>query len=319
MNLKKIENTITLILVLLGVIYVPSMIIKAVIIIFGVIGFVIINITLNKEKQKSEEKDNINKVMKAEIERLRLNIKGIPQIYTDGLLESPLFQYAFKVGEEYERKGKCKEAIRSYQEILNNPLADEESRVAAYNLIGISHFELFEFEKAMENFQIALSIVEMVKVKEEMLKGKAATLTNIGLIYQELGQWEDTLKKYKSALRLYHKLDDTWGKASSLYNIHLIYLYLNKPKKALGKIKEAIQAFQEALKVYTPEDFPMDYAKTQSNLGNAYRTLAEIKDRAVNCNKAIQAFQEALKVYTKEGFPEVYRIIEENIKKVYEL
>lgn len=83
----------------------------------------------------------------------------------------------------------------------------------------------------MKNFQMALNIVKKVKVKEERLKGKAATLTNIGHIYQKLGQWKNTIKNYKSALGIHLKLNNKLEKANSLYNIHLIYLYLNKPKK----------------------------------------------------------------------------------------
>ena len=164
MNLKKIENTITLILMLLGVIYIPSMIIRVVIIIFGIISFIIINCNLSKEKQKSEENDNIIKIMKAEIERLKLNIKGMPQSYTDRLKDNPLFLYAYKVGEEHERRGKYKEAIKSYQEILKNPLGDEESKVTAYNLIGLCHFKLFEIKDAMQNFQMALNIIKKGEV-----------------------------------------------------------------------------------------------------------------------------------------------------------
>ncbi|GAG65825.1 unnamed protein product, partial [marine sediment metagenome] len=227
----------------------------------------------------SKEDSNVIESLKNQSQKQNLMIKGIPELYINGLGKNPLFQHIYRVGREYTRKGQYKEAINSYNEVLKNSLADEANRVAASNLIGLSHFELFEFEEAMKNYQMALSIVKKVKVKEERLKGKAAILTNIGLIYQQLGQWKNALKKYKSSIRLYHKLDDKIGKANSLYNIYLVYLYLNNPKKSLEKVKEAIQAFQKALKVYTPEDFPVDYAMTQNNLGNAYHILAEIKDK----------------------------------------
>ena len=317
MDLNNIINVLTLILVLLGAIFIPSIVYKEIIIIIGVAIFVIYNYIIKKSKKEREENTSKFEALDYEVQRHRLITKGIPERYINGLGKNPLFKQAYQSGQEYEKKGNYKDAIKNYKEIFKYPLVDEENKVAAYNLIGLSHFELFEFEEAMKNFQMALNIVKKVKVKVERLKGKAAILANIGLIYQKLGQWKNALKKYKSTLRLYHKLDDKLRKANSLYNIHLVYLYLNKPKKALGKVKEAIQAYQEALKVYNLKHFPMSYALTQNNLGTAYSTLAEIKDKAENCEKAIQAYQEALKVRTPEHFPMDYAMTQNNLGTAY--
>ena len=316
MDLKNIYNICGFILVLLAI-FAPSIYVKVIMIIIGVAMFIIGYCIQTKEKQEREETDNSIKVIKTELEKRKLKDKGIPERFINGLGTNPLFKHFYQVGEEYERKGQYKEAINSYNEILKNSLADEANRVAAFNLIGLSHFELFEFEEAMQNFQMALGIVNEVKVKEERLKSRAATLTNIGLIYQKLEQWKSALKKYKNALQLYYKLDDKLGKANSLYNIYLVYLYLKKPKKALRKIKEAIQTYQEALRVYTLKDFRMNYAMTQSNLGTAYRTLAEVKDKAVNCEKAIQAYQEALRVRTLKDFRMGYAMTQNNLGNAY--
>lgn len=269
MDLKNIYNICAFILVLLAI-FVPSIFIKVIMIIIGVAMLIIGYCIQTKEKQESEKTNNTIKVIKTELEKRKLKDKGISERFINGLGTNPLFKHTYKVGEVCERKGKYKEAIKSYQEILKNPLADEESRAAAYNLIGLCHFKLFEFEDAMQNFQMALNIIKMLKVKEERLKGKAAIQTNIGLIYQKLGQWKNALKKYKSSIRLYHKLDDKLGKANSLYNIHLVYSYLNKPKKALGKVKESVQAYQKALKVYTKEEFPEVYRIIEENIKNIY-------------------------------------------------
>jgi len=317
MDLRNIYNICAFILVLLAI-FVPSIFIKVLMVIFGVAMFIIGKLVQTKDEQERKKTSISVKVIKAEIEKLQLNIEGMPKSYTDKLKDNPLFWHAYKVGEEYERKGKYKEAIKSYHKILKNPLAEEESRIVAYSLIGRCHFRLFEFKDTMQNLQMALNNIKVVEDKEERLKGKALMITNIALIYRELGQWKNALKKYKSTLKLYRKLDDKLGSADSLYGIYIVYLYLNKPKKALRKAKEAIQAYQESLKVRTLKDFPMDYAKTQFNLGSAYHTLAEVKDKAENCEKAIQAYQESLKVRTLKDFPMDYAMTQNNLGIAYD-
>lgn len=316
MNLRIFLNILALILVLLGLLP-PAIFTKAIMIIVGVAIFIINNYVLKKEKEEKEEIDYKINALNYEIQKQRLIGRGIPERYINGLGKNPLFQHTYQTGEEHERKGQYEEAIEKYKEILANPLSDEENRVAIYNLIGFCHFSLFEFGKAMKNFQMALNIVKNVKVKEERLRSKAATLTNIGLIYQELGQWKNAIRCHKNALGLHCKLDNKLGKANTLYNIYLVYLYLNKPKKALKKVKEAIPIFQEVLEIYNLDHFPMDYATTQSNLGVAYGTLAQVQDKAENCNLAIKAYQEALKVYTLDRFPMDYTETQNNLGVAY--
>ncbi len=318
MFLYIIVNVLDFFLTLFAIIYIPSTVYKTEIIIIIGLAIFILN-TFNYIKANNEKKvRNIkDKGRDIEAEKTRLLIKGLLPDYIESLGKNPYFKHAYLSGQEHEKKGNYKDAIKSYEEISKYQTVEAKYKVAAYILIGLCHFELFEFEEAMQNLQMALNIIKMVKIKEEKLEGKAAILTNIGLIYQELGQWKNALKKYKSTLRLYYKLDNKLGKANSFYNIHLVYLYLNKPKKALGKVNKAIQAYQEALKVYTLEDFPMDHAMTQNNLGNAYGTLAEVEDKAGNCSKAIQAYQEALKVRTLEDFPMQYAMTQNNLGNAY--
>ena len=300
MDLKNINNVLAFIILLLGVAitFIPSEKYETIInnigvaiIIIGIATLVISNCNIKKDKKERKEIASKFEALDYETQKQRLITKGIPEHYISGLGKNPLFKQAYQSGQEYEKKGNYKDAIKSYKEILNYSLVDEENKVAAYNLIGLSHFKLFELEEAMKIFEMAINIVKKVKVKEDRLTGEAVTLTNIGHIYKELGQWKNTIKNYKSALGIHLKLHNKLEQANSLYNIYLIYLYLNNPKKALKKVKEAIKAYQEALKVYTLKKFPLDYAETQNNLGVAYSNLALFENRAFNCNLAIKAYQ----------------------------
>jgi len=326
MNLKYINNLLAFILTLLGVAitFIPSEKYETIINIMG-IAIIIIGITIfiisiySTQRAEKKSKKIYSKIegLDYEAQRQRLLEKAIPVRYVNGLGENPLFKHHYQSGEEYEKKGNYREAIKNYKEILIYRLIDEENIVATYNLIGLCYFKLFEFEEAMKNFEMALNIVKVVEVKEDQLKSKAAILNNIGLIYQNLEQWKNALKKFKSTLRLYSKLDDKLGKADSLYNIQLISFQLNKPKKSLGKIKKAIQAYQDCLKVYTLEKFSMNYSIIQENLGNTYRYLTVVKGTAENYEKAIQAYQESLRARALEDYPREYATIQYNLGFTY--
>lgn len=282
MDLNNIINILDFILVLLGTIFIPSKVCKWIIIIIGIVILIFNNYILKKEKKGRKEINYKINALNYELQRQRLINRGIYERYINGLGRNPLFQYAYQAGQEYERKGNYEEAIKNYKEILENPLADEENRVAAYNQIGLCHFALSEFENAKQNYQMALNIVKKVKTKEERLISKAVMLNNIGLIYRVLWQFKKAIKYHKNALRLHLKLDNKLGRANTLFNIYIGYLFLNKPRKALEKIKEAIEVYQEALKVYTLDRFPLPHALIKTNLKVVYSLLTDVQDKVKN-------------------------------------
>ena len=257
----------------------------------------------NKEEkftQKYTELERKYYDLKQEAQRTRLMGRGLTDSQIESLGEDPLLKLDYNEGQEHERTGNYKEAIESYEKILKYRPSSNFNKVSAYVLVGICYFDLYELEKAMQNFQKALDLVEKLIDEKNKSIGKMITFNNIGCVYKELALWKDAQKYLEYSLKESVKLDDDLQKANTLLNISDIYFQLNKPKIAIEKLFQSIQANQEALKIRTLEDFPMDYALTQSNLGIAYGTLAKIKDKAENCDKAIQAYQESLKVRTLE-------------------
>jgi len=296
MGLNIFVDVLTFILALLGAILITSKLYKTIIIIIGV-AILISNYYIKKKAKKEKEEDDFKfEALDYEAQRSRLSTRGMPEHYISGLGKDPFFKQAYQSGQEYEKKRNYKDAIKSYKEILKYSRVDEKNKVAAYNLIGLSYFELYKFEEAMKYFQMALSIINKVKVKEERLKGKAVILDNIGRINQELGQWKNAIKNYKSALGIHIKLNNKLEKANSFNSIYITYLYLNKTKKALKKAKEAIKAYKEALKASPLDNLPIKYAMIQNNFGVAYNNLAKVENMCLNCNLSIQAHKEALKV-----------------------
>ena len=286
-----------------------------IIVVIGILVLVLNFYNENVKKSKEEEFMHFKNAVSYEIQKLYLNRinKGLSKSEIENLGRDPLLKQAYEKGQKYERMGSFKKAIESYNEIIIYSLSSDGDRVSAYNLIGLCYLNLYEPERAKQNFKKAEEKIENLKDKKHKLYTKAKTLHNIGCAFKELMQWENALKYFEDSLKETIKLDDNLIKADTLYSISLIYFQLNKPKIAIEKLLQCNRAYQEALKVYTLDNFPMDYAMIQNNLGNTYRSLAKVKDRVVNCEKAIQAFHEALKVYTPEDFPMNYAITQNNL------
>jgi tetratricopeptide (TPR) repeat protein len=290
-----------------------------VILIFGLSVLIIINEKNKEEKiaQKNIELERENFTLNYEIQRNRLIGRGLTDSQIENLGESPLLEQAYNEGQEYERTGNFKEAIESYEEIIKYRPSSDVNKLSAYVLVGNCYFELYELDKAMQNFQKSLDLVEKLKDEKYKSNGKMITFHSIGCVYKELALWKDAQKYLEYSLKESVKLDDDLQKANTLLNISYIYFQLNKPKIAIEKLLQSIQAYQEVLKVKTLENFPIQYAMTQNNLGNVYQTLAEVKDRVENCEKAIQTFQESLKVRTLENFSMQYAMTQYNLGNAY--
>jgi len=275
----------------------------------------IIIIAKSKEEEYIQYKIDSN----YEKQKTRLISKGLPESYIEELGNNPLFKQIYLEGQEYERIGNFKKAIESYNKIFKYRLSIDVNKVSAYNLIGSCYFNLYELEKAMQNFKKAIEIAKKIKDKKYKSNGKATTFYFIGCVYKELMQWENALKYLEYSLNENIKLDNKLNEANTLFEIFTIYFQLNSTEIAIKKLHQAIQAYQAYLKDYISDDLSIDHAMNQNNIGNAYHALAEIdKDKVVNSEKAIQIYKEALKASPINDFPIYYAIIQNNLGNAYQ-
>jgi len=208
-------------------------------------------------KQKNTELEQENYALNYEVQRIYLMEMGLTDSQIESLGEKPLLKLYYYEGQEYERTGNFKESIESYERILKFRPSNDVDKVSAHNLVGNCYFNLYELERAMQNFQKALDLVEELKDEKDKSNGKMVTFHNIGCVYKELEQWKDAQKYLEYSLEESVKLDDDLRKANTLLNISDIFYQLNKPKIAIEKLFQSIQAYQEALKVRTLADFPL--------------------------------------------------------------
>src|SRR5262245_15344913 len=172
-------------------------------------------------------------------------------------------------------------------EELREAATEDKYRVAARALNreaeGLRLGTLEEKRKGVEKYQEALELYR--RAGDRRLEG--STLSNIGEVYQLIGEMQKALEKYNEALPLMREVGDRMGEASTLSNISSVYLLLGDTRKALEKYNEALPSIREV-------GDRMGDGSTLSNIGVVYLSLGEMQ-------KALEKFNEALPLRRAAG------------------
>jgi CHAT domain-containing protein/Flp pilus assembly protein TadD len=100
-------------------------------------------------------------------------------------------------------------------------------------------------------------------------QGEAVTLNNFGVAYRSLGEMQKALECYHQSLSIIRSLGDRENEASTLNNLGAVY-------RALGEMQKALDVYAEALPLWQTLENLRGEAVTLSNLGNVYRSLGEL-------------------------------------------
>ncbi|WP_293349950.1 MULTISPECIES: tetratricopeptide repeat protein [unclassified Microcoleus] len=136
-------------------------------------------------------------------------------------------------------------------------------------------------KSAIAQFEIALKLFREAGDRS----GEAVTLSNIGLVYSDLGEPQKALEYYDRSLPLSRAVGDRAQEAVTLNNIGLAYSNLGEPQKALAAYNQSLplsrgvgDRFQEAI---TLNNIGVVY----SNLGEQQKAL-EYYDRSLPLSQA---------------------------------
>lgn len=218
--------------------------------------------------------------------------------YNSYLYARLLWPMAYEVDEDLEASF-IKEALKILQDILK---IDDKFQLSYYEL-GNIYRNLGEYIKARSYYNNALRLTEDETAKNE-IRNKLISIDNnaeieqalyyigksqyneaiktlskllsttkradayyyLGVAYQNIGQYEDSIKAFENSL-------DHGADFRELYNDYSISLYLNKEEiKALSIIEEGLRKY--------PQDPRMTYNKIQINLviGNTAKAREDIEE-----------------------------------------
>ena len=117
--------------------------------------------------------------------------------------------------------------------------------------------------------------------------GEAATLNNIGPVYDGLGERQRALDYYGQALPIRREVGDRAGEAATLNNIGGVYA-------GLGDRQRALAYYQQALPILREVGDRAGEAATLNNIGAVYRGLGDPQ-------RALEYFQQALPIPREVG------------------
>jgi len=226
------------------------------------------------ESQKRLEKD-IEKIKK-ELHHVALYLDGLPK--TKDKNKKTLFEKGISLMAEY----KYEEAVESFRECLN--LESEGSEKSALLLlIGNCFYAWNKWDPALGSWKEALDTAE--KANDEW--GQAASLGNLGLVYQDKGEWDKAIEFHSKALQGLEKIGDEHGMAQTYNNLGLVY-------QGKSEWDKAIEFYNKSLKIKEKIGDEHGMAQTSGNLGNVYQLKGE-------WDKAIEFYYKILKIDEEIG------------------
>lgn len=190
------------------------------------------------------------------------------------------------IGKAYSQLGKSIQALQNYQLAakLAELLKDQLSLGKIEKNIGALYEEQKDFKQALEHYKLADSIAH--NIGDEGLL--ADINNNKGIIYEQQLNYPLALKTYQKALSSYQKIGNKSRMALSLNNIGIVYKYL-------GKYDEAISYYKKSLKYSEEIGDKFFVAANLNNIGNVYAMqknytkAIKFNEKSLAISKEIQA------------------------------
>lgn len=243
--------------------------------------------------------------------------------YKQGL--SPLTPYQ-------KSAGFFSEALKNYFSSLklNEELKNKKDIAGSYHNIGIIYYYLNNYPNALKNYYAALNIREELLEHaerngnpEEIINNKleiAISYNNIGAVYDDPENYQEALKNYFAALKIYEEIDDKKNSADSYNNIGRIYNdqdnYTEALKMYFASLKINQELLRKAMQAGNPDAIindKEDIAFSYNNIGNIYwnrvnypearaQRKSSIKVDSTNLlNNALKNYFAALKLRDENG------------------
>jgi tetratricopeptide (TPR) repeat protein len=118
-------------------------------------------------------------------------------------------------------------------------------------------------------------------------RGEAGALANTGVIYRELGRWEEAIRYYEQAIALDRTSGDRPGEAGTLNNLALT-------RRLVGDFASALADLDRALMLYQTIGDQRGQAATLDNLGLLHQDARQLAT-------AVDYHEQALTIYRTLG------------------
>ncbi len=174
---------------------------------------------------------------------------------------------------QYISKGNYIQAIpymERYRDILKEDDDSSNNYISALNDLGGVYRNIGNFDKAFENFKLALSIVE--KNSGKFSEQYATISINLACIYRFIKDYEKAEKIFRNALSIYEQDEE----------MQEILMDLEKPKSTREMIERKNGLSKEVVRK------SVLYANASNNLGTLFQDLKKYKDAINFHNRSLE-------------------------------
>ncbi|AFZ19763.1 CHAT domain-containing protein [Allocoleopsis franciscana] len=218
------------------------------------------------------------------IEEINSNSSNSFLVYCMKILEGIIHN---NIGEVCRNLGQYSQAIERYQkalEALQTPYTDSGFQFAspsdATEALMIS-------ESTNTLFNVFNLTEDIGDVFEWLRRSVGATLHNLGVTYNELGQYSQALEFYQRALAIRRQTGDKLGEGATLNNIGLVYY-------KQGQASQALELYQQALAVRR-------VAGDLTGIGTTLNNIGLIYDQLGKPSQGLKPLQQALRIFRDLG------------------
>jgi signal transduction histidine kinase len=173
-------------------------------------------------------------------------------------------------------------AIKYYEKALPlfRQLKDTMNMTTCYSYIGISNFNMSKSKEAIASY------LEGLKLSKNDPDYSAELLANIGLVHDELDNFNEAIDYYKRALALNQSIRDTGSMA-------IDFDYLGATYARMKMSDSAVVNYHKALNLFKKIGKSDRYAISLSNIATVFPNYPDSLDKAINYfNLAWKKFQE---------------------------
>lgn len=162
----------------------------------------------------------------------------------------------------------------------------KKEMAVARNTQGTSFYMSGNYVRAIDY------LFQSLKIKEELkdYRGIAATLNNIGMIYDDQGDYNKAIDHYSKAILNYQKIPEEQNPdkqilVASYHNLGVLY-------QGLKNYEKALEYFRRALELTGENKFRRERAYAFSNIGNIYMEQKNLEEAEKYFRKGYEIAEE---------------------------
>jgi len=198
-----------------------------------------------------------------------------------GEVEAPEIRALVDQAKRAEREGRWSEAALSYESLIRDSLANDQTRLSALRWLGRVYLEQGNRGAAIDVLEAAVAAATQAGSPSAI----AHALNVVAIVHQTGGDLDRAELMYREARSTAESIRDSEAMAMIDQNLGTV-------ASIRGDIQEALEAFQRSLQGYKTLGMRDQAAQVLNNIGLAYTDLGQLDRAEAAYTEAAQAFGE---------------------------